>query len=152
MNPIKIRWMIRRDLPEVLDIEDASYFRPWKEEDFLRELRNRNTIGMVAEESGWVFGFVVYELRKGRIDVLRLAAADDRRRQGVGSALVEKLKGKLSPGRRRAIRIDLPELDASLDACRFLANRGFRSVILRDPDEDVYRFEYSHEFAGVPSC
>jgi ribosomal-protein-alanine N-acetyltransferase len=151
MSTIHVRWMIRRDLPEVLDIEDASCFRPWKEENFLRELRNRNTIGMVAEENGWISGFMVYELKKGHIDVLRLAASDDRRRQGVGSALVEKLKGKLSPGRRRAIRVDLPELDASLDACRFLAKRGFRSALVRDDEEDIYRFEYIHKFAGVPS-
>ena len=31
-----IRWMIRRDMPEVLRIEQASYDYPWCEEDFLR--------------------------------------------------------------------------------------------------------------------
>lgn len=152
MNPINIRWMIRRDLPEVIEIDMRSHLRPWAEEDFMRELRNRNTIGMVAEESGWVFGFMVYELKKGRIDVLRLAVADDRRRQGIGAALIAKLKGKLSPKRRHRIRIDLPELEASIAACRFLASHGFLAAILRDPDEDVYRFDYIHRFAGVPSC
>lgn len=152
MNPINVRWMIRRDLPEVIEIDKRSYLRPWDEEDFLRELRHRNTIGMVAEEGDWVSGFMIYELKNGRLDVLRLAVADDRRNQGIGAALIGKLKGKLSPNRRRMIRFDIPELDASIPACRFLVSHGFLSCLIRDASEDVYRFDYIHRFAGVPSC
>ena len=46
---VHIRWMIRRDMPEVLDIERDSFEFPWSEEDFMRCLRQRNCIGMVAE-------------------------------------------------------------------------------------------------------
>lgn len=42
-----IRWMIRRDMPEVLHIEESGYAYPWGEEDFLTILRQRNCIGMV---------------------------------------------------------------------------------------------------------
>ena len=45
----QIRWMIRRDMPEVLDIEQQSFEFAWTEEDFLCCLRQRNCIGMVAE-------------------------------------------------------------------------------------------------------
>ena len=45
-----IRWMIRRDMPEVLAVEGESFEFPWCEEDFLRCLRQRNCIGMVAEQ------------------------------------------------------------------------------------------------------
>jgi len=44
---VHIRWMIRRDMPEVLDIESGSFEFPWSEEDFIRCLRQRNCIGMV---------------------------------------------------------------------------------------------------------
>ena len=40
-----IRWMIRRDMPEVLAIEAASFEFPWLEDDFIRCLRQRNCIG-----------------------------------------------------------------------------------------------------------
>ena len=46
---VHIRWMIRRDMPEVLSIENESFEFPWSEEDFIRCLRQRNCIGMVAE-------------------------------------------------------------------------------------------------------
>ena len=46
---VHIRWMIRRDMPEVLDIENQAFEFPWTEEDFIRCLRQRNCIGMVAE-------------------------------------------------------------------------------------------------------
>ena len=48
---VQIRWMIRRDMPEVLDIERLSFEFAWTEEDFLCCLRQRNCIGMVAERT-----------------------------------------------------------------------------------------------------
>ena len=49
-----IRWMIRRDMPDVLGIESNCFEFSWTEDDFIRCLRQRNCIGMVAEmaESG----------------------------------------------------------------------------------------------------
>lgn len=42
-----IRRMIRRDMMDVLAIEQACFgMDAWTEEQFIRELRNRNTIGM----------------------------------------------------------------------------------------------------------
>ena len=46
---VHIRWMIRRDMADVLAIENASFEFPWLEDDFIRCLRQRNCIGMVAE-------------------------------------------------------------------------------------------------------
>ncbi len=46
---VHIRWMIRRDMPEVLAIEATSFEFPWLDDDFVRTLRRRNCIGMVAE-------------------------------------------------------------------------------------------------------
>ncbi len=45
---VQIRWMIRRDMAEVLRIERESFEYHWTEEDFLCCLRQRNCIGMVA--------------------------------------------------------------------------------------------------------
>ena len=61
---VHIRWMIRRDMPEVLQTEQESFEFSWTEEDFLRCLRQRNCIGMVAEQGEKVVGFMIYELHK----------------------------------------------------------------------------------------
>ena len=47
-SEVHIRWMIRRDMPGVLEIEKLSFEYPWTEEDFIRCLRRRNCIGMVV--------------------------------------------------------------------------------------------------------
>ena len=85
---VHIRWMIRRDMPEVLDIENDGFEFPWSEEDFIRCLRQRNCIGMVAEHDERVVGFMIYELHKTRLHVLNFAVgqvvAPARRRHADG--------------------------------------------------------------------
>ena len=100
---IQIRWMIRRDMAEVLEIETEGFEFPWSEEDFIRCLRQRNCIGMVAEQNDRVVAFMIYELHKTRLHLLNFAVAGDRRRQGIGRQMVEKLISKLSPQRRTRI-------------------------------------------------
>ncbi|MBI3332588.1 MAG: hypothetical protein HYZ93_00660 [Candidatus Omnitrophica bacterium] len=71
-EPLKVHidWLIRRDYPEVLQIEQASFPAPWTEEDLLRFLRRRDTIGMVAENptaavgEKRIYGFLIYTLEK----------------------------------------------------------------------------------------
>ena len=74
---VHIRWMIRRDMPEVLAIEHASFEYPWCEEEFLRVLRQRNCIGMVAELGERIVGFMIYELHRNKIHVLDFATHPD---------------------------------------------------------------------------
>ena len=70
---VHIRWMIRRDMPEVLQTEQESFEYSWTEEDFLRCLRQRNCIGMVAEQGEKVVGFMIYELHKNKLHILNFA-------------------------------------------------------------------------------
>src|SRR3989475_11299114 len=80
---VHIRWMIRRDMPEVLQAEQLSFEFAWTEEDFLRCLRQRNCIGMVAEQGEKVVGFMIYELHKSKLHILNFAVHPSWRRGGV---------------------------------------------------------------------
>jgi ribosomal-protein-alanine N-acetyltransferase len=145
--PVHIRWKIRRDLPEVLDIEHASFPQPWGEEDFIRCLRNRNCIGMVAEYSEKVVGFMVYELLKGQLRIMNFAVHPAYRRRGIGRAMIEKLKSKLSPNTGRRKRISLEIRDDNLPAMLFFRAMKFRGLsVLRDfyeeSDQDAISFMY----------
>ena len=82
---VHIRWMIRRDMPEVLQTEQESFEYAWTEEDFLRCLRQRNCIGMVAEQGEKVVGFMIYELHKAKLHILNFAVNPAWRRNGVGA-------------------------------------------------------------------
>jgi [ribosomal protein S18]-alanine N-acetyltransferase len=142
---VHIRWMIRRDMPEVLAIEQSSFEFPWCEEEFLRVLRQRNCIGMVAELGERVVGFMIYELHRNKIQVLDFATELSFRRQGVGRQMVAKLVGKLSSQRRN--RITLLVRETNLQAQFFFRVVGFRATeVLREhyPDsgEDAYSMLY----------
>lgn len=142
---VHIRWMIRRDMPEVLRIEQSSFEFPWSEEDFIRCLRQRNCIGMVAEYDERVVGFMIYELHKDQLHVLNFSVRPDVRRRGIGMQMVNKLIGKLSQQRRNRIVLEIRE--TNLAAQMFFKNLGFRAVsVLRDyyddTVEDVYVMQY----------
>ncbi len=144
---VHIRWMIRRDMPEVLAIETRNFEFPWSEEDFINCLRQRNCIGMVAEHDERVVGFMIYELNKTRIRVLNFAVADRYQRRGVGSQMIAKLISKLSAQRRSRITLEVRE--TNLPAQLFFRAMGFRAVsVLRDyyadTPEDAYVMQYRY--------
>lgn len=142
-----IRWMIRRDMAEVLDIERLSFENAWCEEEFIACLRQRNCIGMVAEvgTTERLAGFMCYELHAKRLHIVNFAVHPDFRRTEVGFQMIDKLKNKLSSQRRT--RITFPVRETSLNGQLFLKAMGF-SVIntLRnyysDSDEDAYLFQF----------
>jgi len=144
---VHIRWMIRRDMKEVLDIERESFEFPWFEEDFIRCLRQRNCIGMVAEHGERVVGFMIYELHKSRLHILNFAVAEGARHQGIGRQMSEKLISKLSSQRRTRITLEVRE--TNLSAQLFFKSVGFRATsVLRayyeDSPEDAYLMQFRH--------
>lgn len=140
-----IRWMIRRDMPEVLAIESHSFEFPWSEEDFIRCLRQRNCIGMVAEFEEQVVGFMIYELNRNLLHVLNFAVRPDFRRRGVGSQMVDKLISKLSQQRRTRIALEVRE--TNLAAQLFFRRAGFKAVsVLRDYYDDTTESAYVMNF------
>lgn len=152
---VHIRWMIRRDMPEVLNIERESFEFPWYEEDFIRCLRQRNCIGMVAEHGERVVGFMIYELHKTRLHILNFAVAKGMRMRGVGKQMADKLASKLSSQRRTRITLEVRE--TNLPAQLFFKKVGFKATnVLRsyyeDSPEDAYVMQFqcaTEEFDAV---
>lgn len=137
------RWMIRRDMEEVMAIE-AESDNSWEENDFFLALRERHIIGWLAEKNarnGPVLAFMVYGLKDGHIELLKLAIAAKARRCGIGRRLIEKLIGKLSSHRRTAITVNVP--DGNLAAQLFFRDQGFRAVrVCHGDDGDSYLMRY----------
>ncbi|TWT84519.1 Acetyltransferase YpeA [Planctomycetes bacterium CA13] len=147
---VHIRWMIRRDMPAVLGIENKSFEFAWTEEDFIRCLRQRNCIGMVAELDDQVVGFMIYELHKNRLHILNFAVHPDARRKGVADAMLNKLLGKLSQERRNRIMLEVRE--TNLEAQLFFKRLGFRAIsVLRDFYEDTVEDAYLMQYRYQPT-
>ncbi len=146
---VHIRWMIRRDMPSVLAIEEASFEFPWSEEEFIRCLRQRNCIGMVAERDDEVVGFMIYELHKNRLHLLNFSVSPTCRRSAIGRTMIEKLSSKLSYDRRNRITLEVRE--TNLGAQLFFKELGFRAIsVLRDFYEDTTEDAYLMQFRYQP--
>ena len=145
---VQIRWLIRRDMPEVLEIERSCFEYVWTEEDFLCCLRQRNCIGMVAEHDHEIVGFMIYELHKMKLRIINFAVAPAEQRQAIGKQMIRRLVEKLSQQRRKEIVLEVRESNLS-DQMVFKELR-FRAVrVLRnhydDTTEDAYVMQYCLE-------
>ena len=146
---VHIRWLVSRDMEEVLDIEQESFEFPWTEEDYLRCLRSRNCIGMVAEYHGQVAGYMIYELGKNKIQLLNMATASRFRHCGVATQMIAKLIGKLSLQRRNRITFEIRE--TNLPAQLFFRAAGFRATqVLRNFYEHMHEDAYLMQYRYTP--
>lgn len=139
---VQVRWQIRRDLAEVLDIEQSAFEFAWTEENFLTALRKRNCIGMVAEAKDKIVGYMIYDLEPNALHVLNFAVMPSLHRSGIGTAMIRKLKNKLGGRNRIALEVRETNLDAQL----FFKAQGFEATgVIRgwyeDTDEDAYVME-----------
>lgn len=142
---VHIRFMIRRDMPEILAIENQCFEFTWDEDAFIRQLRRRNCIGMVCQAAEKVVGYMVYELHSIHLRLLNLAVHEDFRYRGIARQMIDKLIGKLSQARRS--RISLEILERNLDAQLCFKRLGFRAIATlrnfhEETDEDAYVFRY----------
>ncbi len=147
---VHIRFMIRRDMDRVLEIDNASHEPGWTEKDFMAALRQRNYVGRVAEYNGnderlhgKVAGLIVYELEKKKIHVINIAVAPDFRRQGVASQIIDNLKRSIG-GTRSQIYANV--LDTNFAAQKFYQKQGFSATGVDrnffDGDRDAYLMSF----------
>lgn len=125
-----IRWMVRSDINQVLDFE-----KKWKEEAFISILSKPDHVALVYEQGATIKGFIVYQLQRQKLVVIRLGFMD----QLFGYELLVKLASKLSSHRinRIVFNVDEEELQIQL----LLKASGFVAVAIDEHDEAIsYRF------------
>lgn len=140
IDEIQIRWMIRRDMPQVLRIDRESFVKPWDEDDLVRLLRQRRTIGMVATSvlHDRIYGFMVYTVSGNDLVLERLAVDPAMRFQGVGRVLIDKLRSKLAHQRRDKIVHFVHEENLAAQLFfRACGGRCERIVRVRNADDSV---------------
>ena len=140
-NPYKIRWLIRRDMERVLEIESEEQIDRFDEEQFLAHLRMRNCIPMVCTDAGidnQVFGYMLYELHEGFVRVIKFRVAESDSGNGYGSGMVLTLIVRLVQQHRTAIKMEVYERRD--DFLMFLKSQGFKAVGISG---DHIEMEYS---------
>src|SRR5690348_10535734 len=103
------RWYLKRDLPQVLAIEEASFSSPWNEDEFNRWNRKRDVMTVVVECQREIVAFQMYQAQKHRYEILDMAVKPDSRRLGIGRYLIGRLAEKLAISKRQRICILVAE-------------------------------------------
>lgn len=108
-----VRWLIRRDMPTILELEARTKPEPLTESEIVKHLRLRNVIGLVAGDDDIIEGYVLYTLHKKHLDIFRMCVYHE----GAAFSLVNHLSQKLYLPRRTHMDVhislsDLPILNA----------------------------------------
>lgn len=142
---IRVRWLIRRDLPDIQWIENRSFDKPIDPDTMLRLVRSQNTTGFVAEVEKTVVGYAIL-MNDGELSIVRLAVDPVFRRMGVGGRIVRRIKERMTY-KMPVVRTCL--CDRNLGGHLFLKSQGFiAGSVVRRPDgmSDMYEFSFREEW------
>ena len=137
---IRIVPMQERHLDAIAALEIACFSAPWSRNSIASELRNKWSLWLVAEDKEEVAGYVGSQLVPPEADVMNLAVAPGKRRNGVAQRLLEALILEL---KSREINSLAREGRASnLAAQKLYEKNGFQQVGCRkkyyvNPQEDA---------------
>lgn len=128
------------DLPQMVQIERASFPLPWSAGAFRALMRRGDARVIVAEVEGRVVGYAAVWFTSGQAELGDLAVHPDHRRQGIGRALLADVLA--ASGRRGAGELFLQVRESNRGAMALYDEAGFRQVgrrpgYYRAPVEDA---------------
>jgi [ribosomal protein S18]-alanine N-acetyltransferase len=92
MLELELRRLELADLDAIERIERVSYRTPWSRSMFASELAKPSSLSFGAvDETGTLVGYLVLSRYVDAWHVMNIAVAPERRRQGVASALLQRL-------------------------------------------------------------
>ena len=88
---MQIRRLTYADLPQVIAIERRAFPTPWSLAMFVLELSKPSGICLAASVDGRLAGYLVCSRYERVWHIMNVAVDPDRRRQGIATALLERL-------------------------------------------------------------
>jgi len=129
---LKIEKARKKDLPEILAIENLSFSNPWSKNQFAESLSNF----YVAKKSDKIVGYIGVQKLIDEAHILHMATHPDCRRQGVARKLMKKALAV------RAKKFILEVRKSNTAAHNLYKKFGFQVISIRnkyysDNDEDA---------------
>jgi ribosomal-protein-alanine N-acetyltransferase len=128
---IEFRRLKLRDLSAIERIERASYPTPWSRSMFAGELAKPSSIclGAIDGETGTLAGYLIISRYVDAWHVMNLAVADEYRRRGIATRMMERLFELTAGDGRRGYTL---EVRISNDAAiKLYESLGFRARGIR---------------------
>ena len=138
-EPLEIRRLSYADLPQVIAIERRAFPTPWSLAMFVLELSKPSGICLAALHDGRIVGYLICS-RYDTVWHLMNVAVDDRlRRQGIASALLERLFERADrPGEQYTLEVRASNASAmALYAGFGFHHAGMRRGYYHDNKEDA---------------
>ena len=122
---IRLRRLELADLDDIERIEQASYPTPWSRSMFASELAKPSSLSLGAvDENGTLVGYLVLSRYVDAWHVMNVAVAPERRREGIASALLERLLEATRGDGRRGYTLEVRV--SNVGAIRLYERFGFR--------------------------
>jgi ribosomal-protein-alanine N-acetyltransferase len=137
--PVTIRSAALKDVPAILALEQlAPGAAHWTSEQY-NKLVDSGVV-LVAEEAGWLCGFVCAKAVAGEWEIENVAVSAELLRRGIANELVQELIQRAKRDSASAVLLEVRE--SNLPARQLYEKHGFRKVgrrlsYYRDPAEDA---------------
>jgi ribosomal-protein-alanine N-acetyltransferase len=130
MLELELRRLDLGDLDAIERIERASYPTPWSRSMFASELAKPSSLSFGAvDETGTLVGYLVLSRYVDAWHIMNVAVAPERRRQGIASALLQRLLELTKDDSLRGYTLEVRV--SNLGAIRLYERFGFRRKGIR---------------------
>ncbi len=123
-----IRRLSYADLPQVIAIERRAFPAPWSLAMFVLELSKAGGVCLAASAGGRLAAYLVCSRYDTVWHIMNVAVDPDRRNEGIGTALLERLLEEVGDD---AARYTLEVRQSNAGAIRLYERFGFRAAGLR---------------------
>ena len=122
---LDIRRLTYADLPQVIAIERRAFPTPWSLAMFVLELSKPGGVCLAARRDGSLVGYLICSRYDTVWHIMNVAVDPDRRREGIGSALLADLLRRIDG---RGARFTLEVRESNAGAIELYERFGFRAA------------------------
>jgi len=151
--PCRIRPASLADVAALAELERACFSDPWTAAGIRETIQYETARTFVAQDSGQIVGYVIARISGQEGEILDLAVLPERRRRGIGRALLCAVWNALQGDGVKELYLEVRE--SNVAAIELYRRQGFRPVGLRpryyrNPPEDALVLRAPLPPCGVP--
>ena len=144
-DQLDYRYMTEADIETVLEIENMSNPFPWTKQNFM-DCLERDYYCLIQTQSDEVSGFAIQSIALDEAHLLNIGVNSEKRRQGLGSDLLEKIIYASEAMGSRKIFLEVRV--SNVAATNLYLDFGFKQIGIR---KDYYRLLEGKENALLMS-